>query len=44
MGEKPTYEDLEQRVSELEKEAIKRKQANHLLWERMKKVGANCNV
>jgi len=30
MGKKPTYEGLEQRVSELEKEVIKRKQAKPL--------------
>ena len=39
MARKPTYEELEQRVNELEKEASKRKQAEEALRKRIKKRG-----
>lgn len=37
MSEKPTYEELEQKVKVLEQEAVKRKQAEEMLLEREKK-------
>ena len=33
MAEKTTYEELEQRVKELEKESVERKQGEKALWE-----------
>jgi PAS domain-containing protein len=37
MAKKPTYEELEQRVKELEKEAFKRKQVEEALHEKLKR-------
>jgi hypothetical protein len=38
MSEKPTYEDLEQRVRELEKADFERKQVEAILQERIKEL------
>ena len=38
MFQKPTYEELEQRVKELEKEAVKRKQADEALVKSERKL------
>jgi two-component system cell cycle sensor histidine kinase/response regulator CckA len=40
MAEKPTYEELEQRLKELEKTVLKRKQAEERLWESEKRFKA----